>query len=199
MNKIAITFSIFIIFSCQSTPNYSNYSLYTRDIPQSLDSNVDPGTFLNCFHDNGGVDSYYFGENGDEEIILRVIDITNNNVSRDNRNIIQSIQKVKFTTDSMIGLVETETEIGLVENCPYNLYGRLWDQVIYERNTTINKKSLTFQISNKSIFVDQTVINNPVCRLRNTSYSQGYCKILRNVNPNYREFIEGYINPSKQL
>ena len=205
MKNLVYLCSLFLLISCSTTPkvpDYSKYPLYERDMPNTVKSDVEPGTVLNCYHDSGGVDSYYFGTSEEEERVVRIIDITNDSVLNNRRVILQGLQFITLPSDSLISMREIENSGRSAMNCPYGLRpgdNRFLMTEMWDRTTLINKNFLTFQQTHTKVFLDRTDPNNPVCREGRTRVSKGYCKVVSGFNKDYKEFIEEYTFPSSQL
>ena len=192
------TLSLLFLNSCSTTPNYSSYPEYFREKPDSSKTDIDPGTTLNCFFEGGGIAQYYFGLSGDRTVVIRYFDIS---TSPDRNVVMQNVNEIKHSSEQTVVLWEVEQFGSFTNQCPYTFKNtnELVTNHLRETTTTINRNTLKFMQINKKIFVDQTNAENPVCRVRSTSTSNGYCRLERGSIPFYREWIDSMMNPQKQF
>ena len=197
------TVILFFLNSCSSTPDYSSYPQYFRDNPESPETDIKPGTTLDCFFDEGGVAQYYFGLNPEKKMIVaRYYEIPSKSADTiDRYNIMQVLNKIKSSSEKDIVLWEVEHMGNFTNQCPYT---RKYSETLvtsnmFERTTKINRNTLKFIQTDKRIFVDQTNEEDPVCRVSRISTSLGYCTFNEGSIPNHREWIELMIFPSKRL
>ncbi len=201
MKNLIYLCSLFLMISCSTTsdaPDYSQYPIYERDIPNTFKSGVEPGTVLNCYYDSGGGSSYYFGIYEEEEKIVRIVDLTNEDVLSNQRRFYPVDQFVTLASDLFVSMRENERPS---MSCPYRLVpgSSILATIMYDRTILINKKFLTFQQQQTNVFLDRTDSNNPVCRQGRTTTSKGYCKVVEGFDRDYEKFIQWYTFPSSQL